>query len=151
MKSYNTKINLFIIREILPKYQMDRVVSTHVILFNQSGASNITFCQEMISGKKSQNFLIPSSRSKTVYNVQFSFSCLTKPMLLTNISITSPTWCNGYRRRTWTQWHEFKSWMRLIAFHIALIPLAKVWIQLFSLQLWVNSRTDWVLQPWLGN
>ena len=37
------------------------------------------------------------------------------------------------------------------AFHIALIPLEKVWIQLFSLQLCVNSRTDWVLQPWWGN
>ena len=36
-------------------------------------------------------------------------------------------------------------------FHIALIPLGKVWIQLFSLQLWVNSRTDWFLQPWWGN
>ena len=31
---------------------------------------------------------------------------------------------------------------RVIAFHIALIPLGKVWIQLFSLQIWVNSRTD---------
>ena len=30
----------------------------------------------------------------------------------------------------------------LIAFHIALIPLGKVWIQLSSLQLWVNSRAD---------
>ena len=29
-------------------------------------------------------------------------------------------WCNGYRRRKWTQRHEFKSWTRLIAFHIAL-------------------------------
>ena len=46
-------------------------------------------------------------------------------------------WC-----RKWTQPHEFKSWMRLIAFHIALIPLGKVWIQLFSLQLWVSSRAD---------
>ena len=27
-------------------------------------------------------------------------------------------------------------------FHIALIPLGKVWIQLFSLQLWINSRAD---------
>ena len=27
-------------------------------------------------------------------------------------------------------------------FHIALILLGKVWIQLFSLQLWVNSRAD---------
>ena len=32
-----------------------------------------------------------------------------------------------------------KYWMRLIAFHIALIPLGKVWIQLFSLQLWVGQ------------
>ena len=47
--------------------------------------------------------------------------------------------------------HEFKSWTRLIAFHIALIPLGKVWILLFSLQLWVNSGADWVLQPWLGD
>ena len=61
------------------------------------------------------------------------------------------SWCNGYRCRKWTQRHKFKSWMRLIAFHIALIPLGKVWIQLFSLQLWVNNREDWVLQPWWGN
>ena len=60
-------------------------------------------------------------------------------------------WCNGYRRRKWTRRHEFKSRTRLIAFHIALILLEKVWIQLFSLQLWVNSRTDWVFQPWWGN
>ena len=33
---------------------------------------------------------------------------------------------NGYRRRKWTRRHEFKSWTRLIAFHIALIPLGKV-------------------------
>ena len=51
-------------------------------------------------------------------------------------------WCNGYRHRKWTRQHEFKSWMRLIAFHIALIPWGKVWIQIFSLQLWVNSRAD---------
>ena len=35
-------------------------------------------------------------------------------------------WCNGYRRRKWTRRHEFKSWVRLIAFHIELIPLGKV-------------------------
>ena len=51
-------------------------------------------------------------------------------------------WCSRYRRRNWTRRLEFKSWTRLVAFHIALIPLGKVWIQLFSLQLWVNSRTD---------
>ena len=61
------------------------------------------------------------------------------------------TWNNDFRRRNWTQRHEFKSWTRLIAFHIALIPLGKVWVQLFSLQLWVNSRTDYVPQPWWGN
>ena len=51
-------------------------------------------------------------------------------------------WCSSYRRRKWTRRHEFKSWTRLVTFHIALIPLGKVWIQLFSLQLWVNSRAD---------
>ena len=61
------------------------------------------------------------------------------------------TWCNSYRCWKWTRRHDFKSWTRLIAFHIALIPLGKVWIQLFSLQLWVNSRADWFLQPWWGN
>ena len=50
--------------------------------------------------------------------------------------------CNGYRRRKRTRRHEFKSWTRLIVFYIALIPLGKVWIQLFSLKLWVNSRAD---------
>ena len=44
-------------------------------------------------------------------------------------------WCNGYRPRKWTWRHKFKPWTRLITFHIALIPLGKVWIQLFSLQL----------------
>ena len=27
----------------------------------------------------------------------------------------------------------------------------KIWILLFFLQLWVNSRVDWALQPWYGN
>ena len=52
------------------------------------------------------------------------------------------TWCNGYPRRIWTRRHEFKSSTWLIEFHIALIPLGKVWNQIFSLQLWVNSRAD---------
>ena len=33
---------------------------------------------------------------------------------------------NGYRLRKWTRRHDFKSWTRLIAFHIELIPLGKV-------------------------
>ena len=48
-------------------------------------------------------------------------------------SVRRCPWCNGYRCRKWTRRHELKSWTRLIAFHIALIPLGKVWIQLFSL------------------
>ena len=52
-------------------------------------------------------------------------------------------WCNGYRRWKWIRRYEFKSSTRLLAFHIALISLGKVWIQLFSYQLWVNNRPDW--------
>ena len=57
----------------------------------------------------------------------------------------------GYRRRKWTRRHEFKSWTRVISFLIAVIPLEKVWIQLFFFQVGVNSRADWVLQPWCDN
>ena len=51
-------------------------------------------------------------------------------------------WYDVYHCRKWTWQHEFKSWMRLIAFHIALIPLGKVWILLFSIQICVNSREN---------
>ena len=54
-------------------------------------------------------------------------------------------WCNVYRRRKWTRRHEFKSRTRQVAFYIALILLGMVWIQLFSFQLWINSRADYVL------
>ena len=55
-------------------------------------------------------------------------------------------WCNGYCH--W-KWKLFKSCTRPFAFRLALIPLGKVCIQLFSIE--VNSRTDQVLQPWCGN
>ena len=42
------------------------------------------------------------------------------------LSIYRCPWCNGYRHRIWTRRYEFNSWTRLIAFHIALIPLGKV-------------------------
>ena len=74
-----------------------------------------------------------------------------KKKLISNVTFWMGPWCNGYCRRKWTRRLEFKTWTRLIAFHVAQIPLGKVWIQLFSLQLWVNGRTDRVLQPWWGN
>ena len=60
-------------------------------------------------------------------------------------------WGYCYRCRKWTRWHEFKSWMKLMAFHIALILFRKVWIQLFSFQLYLDSRVDWVLLHCIGN
>ena len=44
---------------------------------------------------------------------------------------------------TWRS--EFKSWTRLFIFHIILISLGKVCIQLFFFQQWINSRADWAL------
>ena len=45
----------------------------------------------------------------------------TKEARLTNdIYGRTCQWCNGYRRRKRTRRQEFKSWTRLIAFHIAL-------------------------------
>ena len=84
-------------------------------------------------------------RYLSFFSLSFSFilwSAGTAKSFFLFITIRSGrcSWCNGYRRRKFTRRHEFKSWTRLIAFHIALIPLAKVWSQLFSLQLWVNSK-----------
>ena len=89
--------------------------------------------------KKSKEKFITATRNRT-YNIKINWT-----------TITRCPWCNGYRRRKCTRRRKFKSWTRLIAFNIALIPLGKVWIQLFSLQLWVNNRTDYVLQPWWDN
>ena len=38
---------------------------------------------------------------------------------------------NGYHHRTFNQLPQFKSWLRLVAFHVVLITLGKVWILLF--------------------
>ena len=61
------------------------------------------------------------------------------------------SWCNDYCHRKWTWQHKFTTWTRLFALYTVLMPLEKLWIQLFFLQLWANSKADWVLQPWLGN
>ena len=52
---------------------------------------------------------------------------------------------NDYCHRKWTPWPEFKSGMRLFEFCIALKPMENVWIKLFSMRLWVNSRANWAL------
>ena len=89
---------------------------------------------------------IPSERPALFKSSQRHFHQDNAPVhnsiLVTDYLTKRCLWCNGYRHRIWTRRYEFNSWTRLIAFHIALIPLGKVWIQLFSLQLWVNSRAD---------
>ena len=113
----------------------------HLLLFVISGGFLSRFL-------KCSNYLRSLSSLQAVISLVMFYSF--PSLYLLSVMWRCP-WCNGYRRRKWTRRHEFKSWTRLIAFHIALIPLGKVWIQLFSLQLWVNSRTDWFLQPWWGN
>ena len=49
--------------------------------------------------------------------------------------------CNSDLCRKWIPWLEFKSLKKLFA----IIPMKKAWIQLVSLQRWVNIRADWAL------
>ena len=65
-----------------------------------------------------------------------SFSCLNFQGLVIHF-----WWllCYDYCCWGWTWQYEFKPWIWPFAFHITLI---KLWIQLFSLQLWVNNRAD---------
>ena len=52
------------------------------------------------------------------------------------------SWYNGYR---YWKWSEFNPKMRLFAFNIALMPLGKVWIQLFFPELSANCWSDYDL------
>ena len=47
-------------------------------------------------------------------------------------------WCNGYLRTKWTQQLDFKSWTRLFAFHIVLIPIGK-YESIYSLSPTINE------------
>ena len=73
-------------------------------------------------------------RSNIIFNFYFQVFVLTYFIIflvLICYYLWRCPWCNGYYRRKWTCRHEFKSWTRQMAFHIALIPLGKVWILLF--------------------
>ena len=82
-----------------------------------------------------QSFMISGSNSNpAIYVHFFDYPPLEKlwaPYLSSCVlnSIRRCPWFNGYRRRKWTRRQEFKSRTWLIAFHIVLIPLGKVWIQ----------------------
>ena len=71
-------------------------------------------------------------------------SPVTNSKALFNLCRITGSKIGGYRCGKCTRCPEFKSWMRLFAFHIALKPLGNVRIQLLFLQLWVDSRTDCV-------
>ena len=80
--------------------------------------------------KTSWNWLCPQQRNRAIHTVLIKWRC---------------SWCNGYHCRKWTQRPEFKSWTNLFAFHIMLVPLVKVCIQLSFFQIWVNSMADCAL------
>ena len=64
--------------------------------------------------------------SESLFGCLLLSICLLCSGYIRRYSLWRCPWCNGYRRRIWTRRYEFKSWTRLIAFHIALIPLGKV-------------------------
>ena len=74
-------------------------------------------CRQYISLKDSSDY---------VEEVNVTLKRCFRAFLVHNINFDRCPWCNGYRRTKWTRRHEFKSWTRLNAFHIALIPLGKV-------------------------
>ena len=67
------------------------------------------------------------------------------------LAIYRSIWYNNYIHGRWTQPNEFKSWMRVFAFHFVLMHLKKAWIHLFFSELWVNSRVVWFLLTLYSN
>ena len=57
--------------------------------------------------------------------------------LFTSIINCGGVWHKGYCPRKWTQQAKFKSWTKLFVFHLALMPLGKVWIP-SPIYLWVT-------------
>ena len=109
---------------------MSRVVFVYVVTSDMTGNATqnsylVPECKSFIKVTRAQSALL------------FTHDWKENSWIHTFPKDISPS-CNGYRRWKWTRRHEFKSWMSLIAFHKALRPLGKVWILLFSLQLWVN-------------
>ena len=61
---------------------------------------------------------------QAVYDMGWGVLDLVKPVwkpalncqnLVTWFPYIACPWCNGYRRRKWTRWHEFKSWTDCIS------------------------------------
>ena len=50
----------------------------------------------------------------------------------------------------WTRRTRFKTWTRLFAFVIVLIPLGKAWLPILSPQLLANYKADYTFQPWFS-
>ena len=122
---------------LYPTMHFFRMWLSGIIAITKSNGDSTYFCYMPVWIFTSAK-LFPSA---IILQVSIVFSI--KYMISSGIiCILRCPWCNGYRHRIWTRRHEFKSWTWLIAFHIALMPLGKVWIQLFSLQLWVNSKAD---------
>ena len=78
--------------------------------------------QKNLGGLK--RFDVTKTLVKVKVKVDTSVKKLTWSIIM--IPIWRCPWCKVYRRRKWTPGYEFKSWTRLIAFHIELIPLGKV-------------------------
>ena len=68
---------------------------------------------------------LPHWRSNWHFHMSSGSVCCAQCLLNFLFRVIQCPWCTGYRRRKWTRRFEFKSWTRLIAFHIALIPLGR--------------------------
>ena len=134
---------LHICRGLRPPYECPEYnTKLHLVVRLQS--RSFEECKMLLNlhGSTCKDPNYESNRTVQLFTTLKSFDSVQIKLLAFDSNTWRCPWCNGYHCRKWTWWHEFKSWTRLIAFHIALIPLGKVWIQIFSLQLWVNSRTD---------
>ena len=104
-----------------PRHNFEIMVSNYMV--------NILSCTRSLKLSNDEpNHLLNRGNQEFKYDLNLS-SKIIKANLIVSINIWRCPWCNGYRRRNWTRRHEFKSWTRMIAFLIALIPLGKVWIQ----------------------
>ena len=88
------------------------------------GIEKYTLIPKIVTGETTEGTELPNKENIRSFEEKENYFNL--GILETDTIKQRCLWCNGYRPWKWTRRHEFKSWPRIIAFHIALIPLGKV-------------------------
>ena len=130
LQSYTLTLYLFIVCQVYVLRKFIDLIKEHFFTLKmQEAVDTAQKLRQTQNTQSNQYFSHQPSQNPYYISKSKQQETLTPTQIKESICVLYESrclWCNGYRRRKWTRRLEFKSWTRLIAFHIALIPLRKV-------------------------